>query len=239
VLRRGLAIADGGTGVALRKGMESTLSRRIVISSACALALSAFALPRALATPSPEASAVALAPESGVVEEPAEEIVVPKARIAARTARVSRAPGSLAITSAVHLEVYEGAHLVGSTPLQLKLSPGLHELRFVDKAHGINVYRTYSIKPNDKLKDDVRLGKSRLMIDAPYGAAVVLNSRMIGYAPMEAESIFEGEYAIEVSYHGASWVESFSASPGDTIHYRVTFKDVDEPVAPAMHAEAH
>jgi PEGA domain-containing protein len=166
---------------------------------------------------------------TGVVDVEPEEIVVPRPVIKPR-------PAVVHLCGLPNVDVYESDHLLGRMPLDLKLTAGRHELRFMNATKGINVYRTYFVRAGENRREELHLGQSRLVVHAPYGASIRLNGRTIGVAPLEGESIYEGEYALEVAYHGMAFTETFRAPAGATIEYRVQFHDADEPLAPASHA---
>jgi eukaryotic-like serine/threonine-protein kinase len=130
--------------------------------------------------------------------------------------------GKLTLNTDPDVDVYDGNDMLGRTPITTKLSVGVHKLRFTDKKTGLNVYRTYKIRPAGDHHDSIAFGTSKLVVEAPDGAAILLNSRLVGKAPIEPVTIYEGKYHLKVTLDGKSWADWFDAPPGRTINYKVT-----------------
>lgn len=130
--------------------------------------------------------------------------------------------GSLHLRTDPAVDVYDENQYLGRTPLNAKLRSGIRKLRFTDKATGLNVYRTYRLTPEREIEDVLSFGTSELVIDAPIGSAVLLNSRPLGKAPLEPVTIYEGRYHLKVVQGTKSWADWFDAPPGRKIAYRVT-----------------
>jgi serine/threonine-protein kinase len=129
--------------------------------------------------------------------------------------------GQLSIDSDPPVDVYDGQTHLGRTPITAKLTTGTHKLRFTDAKTGINKYRTYKIDAEQDRKSRVEFGKSKLTVLAPDGAKISLNSRVVGEAPMDPITIYEGRYLLRVSLDGMNWSEWFNAPPGQNIEYKV------------------
>jgi serine/threonine-protein kinase len=130
--------------------------------------------------------------------------------------------GKLTLNTDPDVDVYDGNDLLGRTPITTKLAVGTHKLRFTDKKTGLNVYRTYKIRPAGDHHDSIAFGTSKLVIEAPDGAAILLNQRLVGKAPIEPVTIYEGKYHLKVTLDGKSWADWFDAPAGRTINYKVT-----------------
>jgi hypothetical protein len=129
--------------------------------------------------------------------------------------------GQLTIDAEPAVDVYNGNDHLGRTPVTVKLAAGTHKLRFTDAKTGINKYRTYRIEPDQDRRSRVEFGKSKLTVHAPEGATISLNSRVIGEAPLDPVTIYEGRYLLRVSLNGMNWSEWFNAPPGQNIEYKV------------------
>jgi hypothetical protein len=132
--------------------------------------------------------------------------------------------GRLTINTEPAVDVYDGNDLIGRTPLTAKLTVGPHKLRFTDKKTGLNTYRSYKVHGGEQ-KDDISFGTSKLLVEAPNGASILLNSRVVGKAPLDAITIYEGKYHLKVTLDGKSWADWFDAPPGRTINYKVTLHE--------------
>jgi serine/threonine-protein kinase len=132
--------------------------------------------------------------------------------------------GRLTINTEPPVDVYDGNDMLGRTPFTAKLSIGPHKLRFTDKKTGLNTYREYKVHAGEQ-KDDVSFGTSKLVVEAPDGASILLNSRVIGKAPITPVTIYEGKYHLKVTMDGKSWADWFDAPAGRTINYKVTLHE--------------
>ena len=137
--------------------------------------------------------------------------------------------GRLNLSTEPAVDVYEGSEHLGRTPLSAKLPSGTHKLRFTDKETGINIYKTYRVHAGVEARDHVRFGTSELIVEAPDGASILLNSRVLGTAPLDPVKIYEGSYSLKVTLDGKSWANVFEAPAGRKINYRVTLKDWKNP----------
>ncbi|MCK6552503.1 PEGA domain-containing protein, partial [Myxococcota bacterium] len=133
--------------------------------------------------------------------------------------------GRLELSSDPAVDVYLGNQLLGRTPLTAKLESGSQQLRFTDKEAGLNIYKTYRIKGGALSRDHLSFGTSELVIEAPDGASILLNSRFVGKAPLDPVKIYEGKYHLKVTLDGKSWADTFEAPPGRRISYKVHLKD--------------
>lgn len=133
--------------------------------------------------------------------------------------------GRLALATEPAVDVYDGNDLLGRTPLTAKLLEGSHKLRFTDKKTGLNVYRTFKVRGGGEQKESISFGTSQLVVEAPQGASILLNSRVVGKAPIQPVTIYEGKYHLKVTLDGKSWADWFDAPAGRQINYKVTLHD--------------
>jgi serine/threonine-protein kinase len=133
--------------------------------------------------------------------------------------------GTLNVTTDPEVDVYLGNDSLGRTPLTARLSAGAAKLRFTDKKLGLNVYKTYRVRGGGEVRDHISFGTSELIVEAPDGASILLNSRFVGKAPMESLKIYEGKYHLKVTLDGKSWSDHFDAPPGRKINYKVTLNN--------------
>lgn len=141
---------------------------------------------------------------------------------AEQAARAAEAKvGKLRIDTDPAVDVYDGNDHLGRTPVVATLPAGRHKLRFTDRRTGINKYRTFRVEPEQDRRVKMTFGKSKLIVKAPSGATVSLNSRVIGKAPLEPVEIYEGRYLLRVTMDGMKWSEWFNAPPGQKIEYKV------------------
>lgn len=138
--------------------------------------------------------------------------------------REPKQPASLSVASEPPVDIYIKGHKKGRTPLRLSLPAGRHKLRLTDAKTRINTYRTVRLRSGQSKRLQFEFGTSRLEVDAPAGARISLNRRVVGRAPMTPVTIYEGNYLLEVSFQGMSWKQRFHAPPNQRIHYDVTLQ---------------
>ncbi len=129
--------------------------------------------------------------------------------------------GVLNVTTDPVVDVYAGSKYLGKTPLRVELATGVHKLRFTDASKLLNLYKSYRVKGGSDVRDSLSFGTSQLKVLAPDGANISLNGKLIGTAPLETRTIFEGKYVLKVVHEGKSWSQAFDAPPGRTIDYKV------------------
>ena len=134
-------------------------------------------------------------------------------------------PARLHIDSDPAVSVFVDDQPLGRTPITATLPPGRHRVRLTDAETGINAYRTLRLRSGQRLSRSYAFGTCQLLVDAPEGAIVKLNARVLGTAPLEEQTIYEGSYLLRVSYLGAVWSERFEAPAGGRLTYTVTLKD--------------
>jgi serine/threonine-protein kinase len=73
------------------------------------------------------------------------------------------------------------------------------------------------VKVGSKGKTSVQLsiGKGSVEITAPAGAAILLDGKSIGKAPLGELQVFEGSHHLQVNVEGAKWHQSFSVRSGE------------------------
>lgn len=129
--------------------------------------------------------------------------------------------GFLSVTTDPPVDVYDGTTLIGRSPFRIELPVGTHKLRFTDRNKLINLYKSYKVRPAGDHKDVLSFGTSQLKVEAPAGAAIQLNGKTLGTAPIEPQTIYEGKYVLKVVHEGKSWSEAFDAPAGRNIDYKV------------------
>ncbi len=134
-------------------------------------------------------------------------------------------PATLAIDSDPAVSVFVGERALGRTPITTTLPAGWHRLRLTDAATGINAYHTVRLRAGQRWDKAFTFGTCRLRVDAPEGAVIKLNARVLGTAPIEDQTIYEGKYLLRVAYQGAVWSERVDAPAGGRLTYTVTLKD--------------
>ena len=135
------------------------------------------------------------------------------------------APGRLSISSDPVVSVFVGDKALGRTPVTTELPPGRHRVRLTDGETGINTYRTIRVRSGERTQKAYEFGTCQLVVEAPEGAVVKLNARVLGTAPIEEQTIYEGSYLLRVSYLGAVWSERLAARAGERLTYTVRLKD--------------
>jgi hypothetical protein len=220
--------------VVSRKSAEAT--RRLVIGAGAALALlvalAAFrggeeppprvaapvvvTTPRAAPDPAPASEAAPL-----VIDATAEQ-EAPKTE---KPAVESTAPGRLKITSEPNVTVFAGTRRLGRTPLDVKLAPGVHTLRFVDRARHLEKKQRIEVRPNGAHARELNFGVGALRIDAPDDTKLWLNRKYAGKAPFKKIQLAEGRHRLKL-VRGEEVVEEWLEVPAaHTIDYRVSFAD--------------
>lgn len=127
----------------------------------------------------------------------------------------------LNITPAV--EVTLDGKILGKTPLTIDLPPGKVQLSYENKNLGIKGSRTITLKPGPNT-EDIAIGLGTVILTAPPGAAVFMDGKRIGTAPMNEIKVYEGFHRILVTVGKAKWVESFAITAGDNVRYNVEFE---------------
>ncbi len=114
----------------------------------------------------------------------------------------------------------DGRHL-GKSPIDIPLPPGRHLLSLIDKERGIRVSRNVQVRSKGKTSIQLSIGKGSVEITAPAGAAIVLDSKPIGKAPLGKLEVFEGSHHIRVNFEGAKWHQDFSVRSGEHLTFNV------------------
>jgi len=93
--------------------------------------------------------------------------------------------GWVAVRSPVHLQVYEGERLVGTSSVdRLKLTTGTHTLRFVSQTADVDVSRRVTIESNKTTRVEVAVPTGLLSVNASPWAAVSIDRREVGETPL-------------------------------------------------------
>ncbi|MEL7367306.1 MAG: protein kinase [Myxococcota bacterium] len=133
--------------------------------------------------------------------------------------------GIVKIDSDPEVKVFIGDRSYGRTPIKARLPDGRHRVRLTDAETGINAYRYVRVRSGRVTSASFDFGTCELDVDAPEGAVVKLNARVLGTAPLASQTIYEGRYLLRVSYLGAVWSERFDAPAGGRLTYTVRLKD--------------
>jgi hypothetical protein len=133
--------------------------------------------------------------------------------------------GTLKVTSEPSVWVYDGDARLGRTPLEIKLEPGRHEIRYVDKAKDLEVKSKVEIKSGQTSTRDLNFGVGTLRIEAPEGTKAFVGTRSIGEGPFGPIELLEGRHRLKLK-KGSEVVEEWIDVPASrTIAYRVHFAD--------------
>jgi len=101
--------------------------------------------------------------------------------------------GYLSITAPVELQVFEGDRLLGTTRVNpLTLPTGLHQLRVVNEAAGINLTRQVTIAQGRTARWQVTLPPGTLSINAVPWASVTVDGKDVGETPLGSVEVSPG-----------------------------------------------
>jgi eukaryotic-like serine/threonine-protein kinase len=128
---------------------------------------------------------------------------------------------TLELTVEPAVDVAIDGRKVGRSPVNLPISPGKHAIQFTDASRGINVSR--SIRVGDKGTTSQRLviGKGTVEVSAPDGAAIFIDGKQVGTAPLQEVSVFEGKHQILATLGSAKWKQGFSVSPNERMSFKI------------------
>jgi len=114
----------------------------------------------------------------------------------------------------------DGKHY-GKTPVKLELTPGRKVVRLENKDLGINTGRVFTLKEGATLTENITIGQGTVVLVAPDGAAVFMDGKRIGTAPMKEITVYEGAHRVLVSVGKAKWSEPFSLHAGENVRFNV------------------
>jgi serine/threonine protein kinase len=108
------------------------------------------------------------------------------------------------------------------TPFTVPLPPGKHRVQVSDRRAGINFVRNVTVGPKGKTREEIHLGRGYVTVSAPEGAAIVIDGRSAGKAPLHGElTLFEGSHQIVVTVGKAKWQQAFSVRTGEHAYFNV------------------
>jgi serine/threonine-protein kinase len=109
----------------------------------------------------------------------------------------------------------------GKTPLKLELTPGRKVLKLENHDLGINTGRVITLKEGATAVENISIGSGTVLLSAPDGAAIFMDGKRIGTAPMKEIPAYEGAHRILVTVGRAKWSEPFSIHTGENIRFNV------------------
>ena len=167
-------------------------------------------------------AAVAHAParvETAVAQGPADSS--PESSIATVSAPSGAGQSSLELTVDPPVEVTIDGHALGRSPVSIALAPGKHIVQFTDPSRGINVSRSIQVAPGAKTSQQLVIGKSVVRVDAPAGAAIYVDGKSVGTAPIDEISVFEGKHRILARLGTGKWQQGFSVSANERMSFKI------------------
>jgi serine/threonine-protein kinase len=144
----------------------------------------------------------------------------PESSLAAISAP-SRAQSALELTVDPPVEVSIDGRAVGRSPVSTALAPGTHVVRFTDPTLGINVSRSIRVAPGGKTSQRLVIGKSVVQVHAPDGAAIYVDGKSVGTAPIAEISVFEGKHRILATLGTAKWQQGFSVNANERMSFKI------------------
>ena len=106
--------------------------------------------------------------------------------------------GHLSVVTPVVVKVSEGKQDLGTSPLELDLSPGPHTLRLSNKVIGIDQTLTVTLEEGQPTTIS-ELGKGLLVVKVEPWAYVKLDGKQLGQTPIPARQVYEGVHLIELN----------------------------------------
>jgi len=156
--------------------------------------------------------------ESAIVEGPAESD--PEPSVAAASAS-GAAQSSLELKVDPPVEVAIDGRALGRSPVSLALAPGKHQIEFTDPSLGINVSRSIRVPAGARTSQQLVIGKGVVQIEAPAGAAIYVDGKAVGTAPIGEVSVFEGKHKILATLGTAKWQQGFSVSTNERMSFKI------------------
>ncbi|MBL8955472.1 MAG: protein kinase [Myxococcaceae bacterium] len=130
-------------------------------------------------------------------------------------------PTVLQLDTKPNTEVTIDGKLHGRTPLKVELTPGRKVVKLENKELGINTGRVFTLKEGQLLNENITLGQGTVVLTAPAGAAVFMDGKRIGTAPMKEITVYEGAHRVLVTVGKAKWSEPFSIHSGENVRFNV------------------
>jgi serine/threonine-protein kinase len=161
-------------------------------------------------------------------ERPEVKAAVAKAPVdASPTAATSGAVASTAGNPALELSVDPPVEValdgkpVGRSPVTVPVKPGKHVLQLTDPTRGINVSRAVRVAEAGKTSQRVVIGKGVVEVSAPAGAAIFIDGKSVGIAPVEDVSVFEGKHRILATLGSAKWQQAFTVAANERMSFKI------------------
>lgn len=104
----------------------------------------------------------------------------------------------LSVKTEPPVTVTDGKKTLGSSPLEVDLEAGPHQLHLVNKGAGVDQLLSVDLKPGEKfeLKE---LAKGTLVLKVTPWAYVKLDGRNLGQTPIEPRPLYEGTHVLELN----------------------------------------
>lgn len=156
--------------------------------------------------------------ESASAEGPADSD--PEPSVAAASAS-GAAQSSLELKVDPPVEIAIDGRALGRSPVSLALAPGRHQIEFTDPSLGINVSRSIRVPAGAKTSQQLVIGKGVVQVEAPAGAAIYVDGKAVGTAPIGEVSVFEGKHRILATLGTAKWQQGFSVSANERTSFKI------------------
>jgi len=109
--------------------------------------------------------------------------------------------GWIAVFAPFPLQVFERKKPIGTTDNErIMLSPGRHELEFVNTQLQLRDVRTVEVKPGETVSVNIGSAEQTLKITAPEGAEITIDGEHAGVAPLEDRPVRLGSHEIVVKH---------------------------------------
>lgn len=110
----------------------------------------------------------------------------------------------------------------GRSPFRGELAPGRHVVKLTDRALGISMIRSVTVKPKGTTEEFISVPKGYVSVSAPDGAVVFIDGRRLGTAPLKTDiSVYEGRHRIVVTVGKARWQQPFSVRADERMYFNV------------------
>jgi len=157
--------------------------------------------------------------QPAVAKEPAELAAVSSVPKGSSTSVGGEA--TLELTVEPPVEIAIDGRKVGRSPVNLTLSPGKHAIQFTDASRGINVSRSIHVADKGKTSQRLVIGKGTVEVSAPDGAAIFIDGKPVGKAPVPEIPVFEGKHQILATLGSAKWKQGFSVNPNERMSFKI------------------
>jgi serine/threonine-protein kinase len=109
--------------------------------------------------------------------------------------------GTLSLTTTPPVQVFQGSHGLGRTPLRdAPLPAGRNRLRLVARESGIDLPLDVEIAAGETVSRTVVIGKAKLRIRALPWAAVTIDGNDLGTTPLAPQSLYAGAHSVVLTY---------------------------------------